>query len=107
MFICSYVLPLLKGLYVHPLKPYTEMFVLPLQNTKRPGEHSEFLDKIKALVMCLHHNTDVEVYDEVKNLRDYLQYRIDEKEYNDKVAAAKGQLRGISKKSHERCVAKI
>lgn len=60
-----------------------------MQNTKTPGEYSEFLHKIKTHVKCFKCNSDVQVYEELKNLKDYLYYRIQQREYDAKVAAAK------------------
>ena len=65
------------------------MLLLQLQKTIRPGEHNEFLDRIKAQVRCFDQNTDVQVYEQLEKLREYLQYRIDEREYTEKMAAAK------------------
>ena len=70
----------------------SHFYVLPvntLQKSRIPGEHSEFLEKIKAQVRVFKTNTDVNVYNELKNLKDYLQYRIDLREYENKVAASK------------------
>ena len=60
-----------------------------LQNSRKPEEHSEFLDKIKAQVRVFKTNSDVNVYEELRNLKDYLHYHIEQREYDDKVAIAK------------------
>lgn len=51
-------------------------------------EHSALTDIIKAQVRCFKCNSDLQRYEELKNLKDYLSYRIARKEYDDKVAAA-------------------
>ena len=66
-----------------------DMCAFIMQNTKTPGEHSEFLDKIKTQVRCFKSNSDVQVYEELKNLKDYLHYHIQQREYDAKVATAK------------------
>ena len=66
-----------------------DMCAFIMQNTHTPGEHDEFLEKIKAQVRCFKTNSNAQVYDELKNLKDYLHYRIQQREYDAKVAAAK------------------
>ena len=60
----------------------------PLQNTGHSVARDELIEKIKAHVMCFKCNTDVQQYEELKNLKDYLHYRIAQREYEAKVAAA-------------------
>ena len=76
--LCSYI-----ELYFYVLPVNT------LQNSRRPGEHSKFLDKIKAQVRVFKTNSDVNVYEKLRNLKDYLHYCIEQREYDDKVATAK------------------
>ena len=53
------------------------------------GKYSEYLDKVKVQVRALKTNSNVNVYEELKNFKYHLHYRIAQKEYNDKVVAAK------------------
>jgi hypothetical protein len=68
---------------------YTDLIYISLQNTMSLGEHNELLDKIKAQVRVFKSNSDVTIYEELRNLKQYLHCRIEQREYNDKVAAAK------------------
>lgn len=54
-----------------------------------PGEYNELLDKIKSHVQCFDCISNVQVYEELKNLKDYLYYRIQQREYDAKIVAAK------------------
>ena len=72
-----------------------------LQNTKTPGEESEFLEKIKTQVKCFKCNSNIQVYEELKNLKDYLQYCIQQREYDAKVAAVKASFEEFRRKHVE------
>ena len=61
---------------------------LHLQSTRTADEHNDLIDRIKGQVRCFKCNSDVQRYEELKNLKDYLHYRIARKEYEAKVAAA-------------------
>lgn len=58
------------------------------QNSRSPSEHNALIYRIKAQVRCFKCNSDVQRYEELKNLKDYLHYRLALKEYESKVAAA-------------------
>jgi hypothetical protein len=88
ILLCSYF-----GLYCYGLLANT------LQNSKRPGEQSEFCDKIKAQVRVFSRDSDVNVLEELRNLKHYLNYRIDKRKYDEQIAAAKVNFEGF-RQSH-------
>lgn len=53
------------------------------------------LDKIKAQIGCFNSPSDVQRYEELMRLKDYLNYRICIREYEAKVAAAHGNVAGL------------
>lgn len=60
-------------------------FFHSLQNTKNSAEHNEFIDKIMIYVRCFKCNADVQRYKNLKNLKEYLHYRIALMEYEAEV----------------------
>lgn len=65
------------------------------------GEYSDHVDKVKAQVRALESASDVSVYEELKQLKQYLHYRMEEKEYIEKAAAAKENFEDFRRKHVE------
>ncbi len=49
---------------------------LSLQSTSTPKEHNALVERMKSQVRCFKSNSDVQRYEELKGLKDYLHYRI-------------------------------
>ena len=58
------------------------------QTTRTPEEHNALRDIIKSQVRCFKCTTDVQRYEELRNLKDYLHYRIAYTAYEDRLASA-------------------
>ena len=60
------------------------------QNNRSPGEHMKLLQQIKNQLRCYNISTDVQRYEELLRLKDYLEYRIRQHEYEATLLAANG-----------------
>ena len=58
------------------------------QITRKAKEHNVLWDTIKSQVRCFKCNSDVQRYEESKNLKDYLHYRIAYTVYEGQIAFA-------------------
>ena len=65
------------------------------QRKSSPAEHVALLEKIKAEIKCFNSDSDVQRYEELGRLKDYLEYRICTREYEAKLAAAHGNVAGL------------
>lgn len=61
---------------------------LSLQSTSTPEEHSALVERMKSQVSCFKSNSDVQRYEELKGLKDYLHYRIACTAYENQLATA-------------------
>lgn len=68
-----------------------------MQRKTSPEEHVALLEKIKGQVACFNNMTDMQRYDELLRLKDYMDYRIEFREYEAKVAAAHGNVAALRK----------
>lgn len=59
-----------------------------MQNNRSLDEHMVLLEKIKAQVRCFNNPLDIQRYEELVRLKDYLNFRIRTREYEAIVAAA-------------------
>src|ERR1700737_396727 len=69
----------------------TCMFHL-FQNDRDPEDHIALLTKIKSQIRCFNSPSDMQRYEELMHLKEYLNYIIQTREYEAKVAAAKGNI---------------
>lgn len=70
------------------------MFAL-FQRKSSPEDHVALLEKIKVQIECFNSPSDVQRYEELMRLKDYLNYRLCLREYEAKVAAAHGNVAGL------------
>ena len=63
---------------------------MQLHNNRSPEEHMAVLQNIKNQTRCFNSPSDVQRYEELMRLKDYLEYRIRTREYEAKLAAANG-----------------
>ena len=59
-----------------------------LQNTRTLEEHNALIERMKSQVMCFKSDSDVQRYEELKGLKDYLHYRIACTAYESQLATA-------------------
>lgn len=59
-----------------------------LQSTRTPEEHSALIERMKSQVRCFKSTSDVQRYEELKCLKDYMHYRIACSEYESQLATA-------------------
>ena len=59
-----------------------------LQTTRTAEEHNALLDRNKLRINCFKCNSDVQRYEELKNLNNYLHYRIVYTSYEGQLASA-------------------
>lgn len=67
---------------------YKTLFGFQCRTLKELENIAYFWKKINAQVKVFKVNSDMNVYEELRNLKDYLHYRIKQREYIDKVVAA-------------------
>ena len=63
-----------------------------MQNSRDPVEHIALLSKIKAQIGCFNSTYDVQRFEELLRLKEYLTYRIRTRVYEANVAAAHGNI---------------
>ena len=63
---------------------------MQLHNNRSPEEHMAVLQNIKNQTRCFNSPSDVQRYEELMRLKDYLKYRIRTREYEAKLTAANG-----------------
>ena len=59
-----------------------------MQTTRTPEEHNALLDRLKSQVRCFKSTSDVQRYEELKGLKDYINYRIACRTYEDQLETA-------------------
>ena len=65
------------------------------QNDRNPEDQNALLEKIKTQIRCFHSHSDVQRYEELKRLKDYLTYRNKIREYEAAVTAAKEKVEAL------------
>lgn len=68
-----------------------ECFEFLMQSIKRHEEDGNLLDRMKAQVRRIKRESHMQSYEELKNFKDYLHYRVKQREYEAKVAAVQAQ----------------
>ena len=71
--------------------------IILLQIKTVPEEHVALLEKIKGQIACFNNMTDMQRYEELMRLKDYMDYTIESREYEAKVIAAHGNVAGLRK----------
>lgn len=74
------------------------LFLPSFQNTREPVEHIALVEKIKAQVRCFNSPSDVQRYEELMRLKDYLNYKMRIRVYEANVAAAHGNIAELRSK---------
>ena len=55
-----------------------------------PEDHVALFEKIKGQIACFNNTTDVQRYEELMRLKDYMNFKIETREYEAKVAEVHG-----------------
>lgn len=87
-----------RDLLVLCVATYKPCFILQWMQPDKTGEDSEWVDIVKAQVRVFKQNTDMSVYEELKELRSYILHKLAVKEWEDKVAAARVNFEGLRRK---------
>src|ERR1700738_2569355 len=72
--------------------------LMQFHNNRSPDEHMDVLQKIMNQIRCVNSTTDVQRYEELMRLKEYLDYRIRSQEYEANIAAANGNAEELRAK---------
>jgi hypothetical protein len=71
---------------------------LGLQGSRTVDEHKTLIDRMKEKVRCFNNSTDIQRYDELMHLKEYLIFRLASKEYETKLVVANKDVDDLRKK---------